>query len=78
MTFDEEKIEVGDLYRFKKSCFIVTSKYNPIHKKDIVIYNLYFIRDREFQGNTKLFQSSIRTMFQHNKLLEVSRCPKRK
>lgn len=78
MTFDEESIEVGDLYRFKKSCFIVTYKYNPIHKKDLVIYNLYFICDREFQGNTKLFQSSIRTMFQHNELLEVSKCPKRK
>jgi len=78
MTFDEESIEVGDLYRFKNSCFIVTHKYNPIHKSDIVIYNLYFIRDKEFQGNTKLFQSSIRTMFQYNKLLEVSRCPKRK
>ena len=78
MTFDERNIEVGDLYRFKKSCFIVTHKYNPIHKKDIVIYNLYFIRDKEFQGNTKLFQSSIRTMFEYSELIEVSRCPKRK
>ena len=78
MTFDEENIEVGDLYRFKNSCFIVTHKFNPIHKKDIVIYNVYFIRDSEFQGNTKLFQSSIRTMFQYNQLIEVSRCPKRK
>ena len=78
MKFEEENIEVGDLYRFKKSCFIVTNKFRPIDKKDLVIYNLYFIKDREFQGNTKLFESSIRTMFQYNELIEVSKCPKRK
>ena len=78
MKFEEENIEVGDLYRFKKSCFIVTNKFRPIDKKDLVIYNLYFIKDREFQGNTKLFESSIRTMFRYNELIEVSKCPKRK
>ena len=78
MIFDEKDLEIGDLYRFKKSCFIVTDRYNPVENRDIVIYSLYFIRDKEFQGNTKLFQSSIKTMFQHNEILEVSKCPKRK
>lgn len=78
MKFDEENIEIGDLYRLKNSCFIVTDKVSPIEEKDIVIYNLYFIKDKDFQGNTKLFQSSIRTMFQNNEVIEVSKCPKRK
>ncbi len=78
MKFDEESMEVGDLYRFKNSCFIVMDKYNPIEERDVVVYNLYFIKHKEFQGNTKLFKSSVRTMFQNTEVLEVSKCPKRK
>jgi len=78
MMFDEEKTEVGDLYRLKNSCFIVMDKYNPIEERDVLVYNLYFIKHKEFQGNTKLFKSSVRMMFQDNEVLEVSKCPKRK
>ena len=78
MKFDEESIEVGDLYRFKKSCFIVTDKYNPIEERNVLVYNLYFIRHKEFKGNTKLFKSSVRMMFQDTEVLEVSKCLKRK